>query len=439
MSDTIVALASGGVIKSAVAVVRISGSRVRFALETMCGDVPQARKMCLRYLKSSDGEILDQALVVFFPAPFSFTGEDCAELHVHGSRAVIQGIIAYVLTLDGVRLAQAGEFTQRAFHNNKLDLAQVEGLADVIDAETNAQKRQALKQLEGALGKKALTWRHLLISALAQFEAHIDFSDEGDVPASLYASITQNIDRLIAELEKHLHARAYGQKVREGFVVALLGPPNSGKSSLINALSQKDVSIVSPFPGTTRDTIEVQCDVHGLPVIFIDTAGLRETSDPIEQIGIERARIKAKNADLQIWLSPVDAAVITPDELDSDTLLTINSKSDMLKKGDQLKSHEIYISSHHPDTIDSLSKLIHHRFSQFELAESGVIIRERHYIACQECVVALKRCLLHLPFQHDELAAEDLRLAIRALSSLIGVVDVDAVLDQLFSSFCIGK
>jgi tRNA modification GTPase len=444
MYDTIVALASGGAVKSAVAVIRMSGSRVRFTLETICGHVPPARVMALSKLKSVDGEILDHALVVYFPAPHSFTGEESAEFHIHGGKAIIARVLSTLATLEGVRFARAGEFTQRAFANNKFNLAQVEGLADLIEAETEAQRKQGLRQLEGILGKKALAWRKNLLSALMYLEAHLDFSDEGDVPTHVHEEVNRCVDVVCADLSIHMRAAVVGEKIRDGFIVTLLGPPNAGKSSLMNALVRREVALVSPYAGTTRDCIEVSCDLEGFLVTFIDTAGLRETSDPIEELGIERTRLKAEQSDLQVWLSPSDAPALPDHDLEGDHLIVVQSKSDLMPSSlllsDIITTDPIcHFSVHVPETIDSLAKLIHMRLDSGVCAESGILTRERHRIACGHALLSLERVKKSLLQGQEELASEDIRLAVRHLDFLIGSVGVEDILDQLFSSFCIGK
>jgi tRNA modification GTPase len=439
MNDTIVALASGGLAKSAVAVIRMSGPRVRFVFETVAKRIPPARMMHLTNLISCDGDLLDQALVVFFPSPHSFSGEDCAEFHIHGGKAVIARVMSALLDFDNVRLAHPGEFTQRAFHNGKLNLAQVEGLADLIDAETQAQSQQALRQLEGALGEKVKIWRQSLISALTYLEAHLDFSDEGDVPQNVYEDIRSEISRLCIDLQMHVSTSHFNEKIREGFVVTLLGPPNAGKSSLINALAKRDVAIVSPYAGTTRDALEVYCDLEGLPVTFIDTAGLRKTDDPVELMGVAKSRLKASQADIQIWLSPADDPTLPDEACDPNKLMIFESKSDLNHDYHSSDETPLKFTIHDAKSIDSFAKLITNRLKNFAAPEVGLLTRERHRIACKECLDILQRFQSNLGDQYDELCAEDLRLAMRKLGSLIGIVDVEDVLDQLFSSFCIGK
>jgi tRNA modification GTPase len=444
MNDTIVALASCGLSKSAVAVIRVSGPHVRFILESLCRSVPAPRVMKFVKLRTTDGDALDHALVVFFPCPHSFTGEDCAEFHVHGGKAIVARLLSTLSHFQGVRLAKPGEFTQRAFIHGKLNLAQVEGLADVLDAETESQRKQALRQLDGVLGHKAAEWRQKLISALSYLEAHLDFSDEGDVPTHVHDEVNVCVIDVMLDLDAHIQAASYGEKIRDGYIVAILGPPNAGKSSLMNALVRRDVSLVSPFAGTTRDSIEVTCDLYGLPVTFIDTAGLRETEDPIESLGISRTRAKALQADLQLWLTPVDEPSEPDCDFVSPHLIKVFSKRDLIPKDKCASSFDLndqflYISIHDPETIDSLAKLIYNRLDRQCFPESGILTRERHTRSCVDAHTALSRVNVAMTSAQEELAVEDIRIAVRCLGSLIGTVGVEDILDRLFSSFCIGK
>src|SRR6478672_10815159 len=302
--DTIFALSSGRP-PAAIAVVRISGPRARVALEQLIGRVPQPRRASLpRVRDPKTGAIIDEALALWFPAPNSETGEDMAELQVHGGRAVIAAVLAALAKVAGLRHAEAGEFTRRAFENGRMDLTAVEGLADLVAAETEAQRRQALLQLKGLLGERAETWRQRLIEALALVEAGIDFSDEDDVPAGLTARALELIRPLADEISKAMAGQ--GERLREGLRVAIAGPPNAGKSTLFNRLARRDAAIVSPYPGTTRDVLEIHLDLDGYPVTVLDTAGIRPSDDPIEREGVRRATEQARNADLVLWIS--DAA-----------------------------------------------------------------------------------------------------------------------------------
>src|SRR5262245_47578949 len=303
--QTIFALSSGRP-PSALAGVRMSGPEAGAALEILAGRMPVPRTATRALLKASDGQPLDDSVVLWFPGPASATGEDVAEFHVHGGRAVLTSLFAALSAMKNVRPAEPGEFTRRAFENGKLDLTEAEGLDDLIHADTDRQRRQALRQLQGLLGERARDWRERIIEASALIEAGIDFSDEGDVPTELIAPALTRIEALHDEIAQVLAAQGKAERLRDGLVVAIAGPPNVGKSTLINQLARREVAIVSPHAGTTRDVIEVQLDLDGYPVTVIDTAGIRETDDPVEQEGVRRARARAADADLVLWLSDSD-------------------------------------------------------------------------------------------------------------------------------------
>ncbi|TCR68943.1 tRNA uridine-5-carboxymethylaminomethyl(34) synthesis GTPase MnmE [Bosea sp. BK604] len=429
---TIVAVSSGNG-RAGVAVVRVSGSRVRFVLETFAGLVPTPRHATLRHVRDGSGEIIDTALVLFFPAPASFTGEDVAEFHVHGSRAVLAALLAALTALPGIRLAEAGEFTRRAFEAGKLDLAAVEGLADLIDSETEWQRRQALRQMEGSLGRASEAWRERLIKAMALLEAEIDFSDEGDVSGPLIGEAVGDVSDVLAGLNAALGSFRMGERVRDGFVVVLAGPPNAGKSSLLNALARRDVAIVSAQPGTTRDIIEVRLDLAGFPVVLVDTAGLRESADPIEAEGVRRALALAEKADLVLRLRSIDSS---PNRIGlSHRDLALATKADLPGRSEP---DELVVSARTGEGLDALLKAISERLGGLSSPEPALLTRERQRIAVADAVAALKRVV---SARHDqaELLAEDIRIAVRALERLVGRVDVEDVLDKLFSGFCIGK
>src|SRR3954470_18544635 len=298
---TIFALSSGRP-PSALAVVRVSGPCASLELTTLAGKLPAPRRASRRLLHDGAGQPIDDSVVLWFRGPASATGEDVAQFHVHGGRAVLAALFAAISAIQNMRAAEPGEFTRRAFENGKLDLTEAEGLDDLIHADTDRQRRQALRQLKGLLGDKARRWREQIIEASALIEAGLDFSDEADVPAELLAPALAKIETLLAEIEEVLAAQARSERLREGLVVAIAGPVNVGKSTLINQLARREVAIVSPLAGTTRDIIEVQLDLDGYPVTVIDTAGIRESDDPVEQEGVRRARVRAGEADLVLWL-----------------------------------------------------------------------------------------------------------------------------------------
>lgn len=429
---TIVALSSAAG-RAGVAVVRLSGSKVRFVLETILGTVPKPRLARLSAMRDSDGEVIDQGLALYFPGPASFTGEDVAEFQVHGSRAVLSRLLATLTALPGLRLAEPGEFTRRAFEAGKLDLAAVEGLADLIDSETEWQRRQALRQMEGALGIAAAEWRAALIKAMMLLEAEIDFADEGDVSGPLIAEAVGIARTVLPSLQSALGSFRSGERVREGFVVVLAGPPNAGKSSLLNALARRDVAIVSPIAGTTRDAIEVRLDLDGIPVLLVDTAGLRESADEIEAEGVRRALQRVADADLTLNLRAIDSDPVSlPAGASS---LAIVTKTDL--PGERLPG-EIGVSVRSGEGLDELMAIIGTRLRAMASPEPALLTRERQRIAVGEAVAAILRAEA-LDHGQPELIAEELRLAARALERLVGRIDVEDVLDSLFSGFCIGK
>jgi tRNA modification GTPase len=434
-NDTIFAIASGFG-RAAIAVIRISGPRTRTILETLAGGIPHPRRLALRHLREpGSGAVLDEALIAWMPAPNSFTGEDQAELHIHGGAAVRGAVLRVLGSIEGCRAAGPGEFTRRAFVNGRMDLSRVEGLADLIDAETEAQRRQALRQLEGALGALVEDWRARLIDALALLEAALDFSDEGDVPAHLESEAAAVLRDLASEIGQSLADGRRGERLREGFIVVLAGPPNAGKSTLLNALARRDVAIVSDIPGTTRDAIEVRCDLGGLPVTFVDTAGLRDSDDPVEQAGMARTRAHLGAADLTLWLvAPDVGGEGAPDG--AGPVLKVATKADLsfLRDGTDLAVSAV--------TGSGLSALLDRIEQKAEAAlgqGDAVITRERHRAALTRAAEALTRAGTALQAGRTELAAEDARLALRAIGEITGRVDVEQVLDRLFAAFCIGK
>jgi len=432
--DTIFATASGHG-RAAVCLIRISGPESRTVLERMTERMPEPRRAVVRTLKDpTTGEPLDQALVLWMPGPGSFTGEDQAELQIHGGLATRAAVLRALGGIDNCRPAEAGEFTRRAFLNGRMDLAQVEGLADIIDAETEAQRRQAMLQLGGRLGNAAENWRESVLQVLALLEASLDFSDEGDVPEDLEQEILGMIDRVRGEIGGAMANRS-GERLREGLTVVLAGPPNAGKSTLLNALARRDVAIVSPVAGTTRDVIEVHCDLGGLPVIIVDTAGLRESGDMIEQEGVSRARARAQDADLVLWLVPPEGGESEPPQ--AQRLLRVGTKSDLNRVRHDC---DLTIAAATGEGLPELIARLEEEASALMGQGDAILTRERHRKALERAHAALERARAMLVGHGPlELAAEEVRLAARAIGEITGRVDVEDVLDRLFSSFCIGK
>ena len=441
--DTIYALSSAPG-RAGVAVFRLSGPGARQALERLAGALPAPRRASLRVLRHPEGAEIDRGLVLWLPGPESFTGEDMAELQVHGSRAVAAALAEALGRLKGFRLAEPGEFSRRAFENGRLDLTEAEGLADLIDAETEAQRRQAVAQMEGAAGRLYDGWRARLMRALAHLEAELDFSDEGDVPGSLRQEVLAEAAALEKEIVRHLADGRRGERLREGVRVVIAGPPNAGKSTLMNALAQRDVAIVSARAGTTRDVIEVHLDLAGFPVILTDTAGLREAGDEIEEEGVRRAKRALERADLLLWLDPMGGEPVAPPRLEGQILVHVRSKCDLATDSAPVRSGEsaeLAISVPRDWGIDALIERIAE--AARDLCGSGeepAISRARHRAALEECAAALSRFAQGARAgTSTELLAEELRLASRALGRLTGRVDVEDLLAVIFADFCIGK
>jgi tRNA modification GTPase len=485
--DTIFALSSGRP-PAAIAVIRISGPRAGAALEALAGHIPKPRQAALAIVRDAAGVEVDQALVLWFPGPNSETGEDTAELQLHGGRAVIVAVLASLGQIEGLRPAAAGEFTRRAFENGKLDLTAVEGLADLVMAETQAQRAQALRQLRGLLGNRAEDWRQRLIAALALIEARIDFSDEGDVRNSaqgdLLSPALAKVRDLADEIRAVLADGNRGERLRDGMAVAIAGPPNAGKSTLLNRLARREAAIVSPFAGTTRDVIEVHLELDGYPVTLLDTAGIHDTDDPVEMEGVRRARERAAEADLVLWL--VDASESSPpsppanpgqmiwilrtkadlsgernestsnnneSESDNRSLFSINppviTPSRQSNEEQFIYNEYSYISRETPVLaisamtgagIGALTTALVAQAQQcLGSTEPALVTRERHRAALRATVEALERAMSGRLRTQDDLLAEELHVAARALGKLTGRVDVEDVLDVIFRDFCVGK
>lgn len=415
--------------KAGVAVIRISGPRAWEAVEYLAGSLPKPRHAGLRRLRLAD-DMLDEAVVLCFETGASFTGELVAELQLHGAVATVAAVLAALAKLPGLRLAEAGEFTRRALENGKLDLAQVEGLADLIEAETEAQRKQALAVLSGSVGALVDGWRAKLVRAAALIEATIDFADE-DVPVDVTPEVGELVAAVLAEITREVGRVGAAERVREGFEVAIVGRPNAGKSTLLNALAGREAAITSEIAGTTRDVIEVRMDLGGLAVTLLDTAGLRETEDVIESIGVGRALERASRADLRVFLlDGADVPLIVPQGED----LVVHGKADV-SAGEGLR-----VSGKTGEGIDQLILAITERLES-RASGAGVMTRERHRHAMERAKVSLELAQNEVLRGSDraELAAEHLRSAARALEALVGRVDVENLLDEIFSSFCIGK
>jgi tRNA modification GTPase len=449
--DTIFAPASGAG-RAAVAVVRISGPGAAAAVREMTGgELPEPRRARLAELRDpANGEALDKGIALWFPGPASFTGEDMAELHLHGGHAVIAAITQALAARPGVRPAEPGEFSRRAFLNGKLDLTEAEGLADLVNAETEAQRRQALRQMEGALGRLYEGWRETLVGALAHLEADIDFPDE-DLPDAVAARVRPQILRIKHEITQHLADNRRGERLRDGLYIAIVGPPNVGKSSLLNALARRDAAIVAATAGTTRDVIEVHLDLGGLPVIVADTAGLRGALDAIEDEGVRRARARAAAADLRIAMveatrwPEIDSEVAPA--IDGDALLVVNkidlrrphpavAAAALAPRPARAVAVSVRTGEGMAELLAALAAQVAERVGALGPGTAPALTRARHRAALEDCVAALER------FEGAalaELAAEDVRLAARALGRITGRVDVEEILDVIFRDFCIGK
>jgi tRNA modification GTPase len=423
--------------RAGIAVIRVSGPDAKRAVMRLTGDAPPSPKQAvLKAFRDERGEIIDRGLLLWFEAPASFSGEDIAEFHVHGGRAIVDAMLAALAAIEGLRPAEAGEFTRRAVENGKLDLTQAEALADLIDAQTEAQRKQALGQYEGALAALYEGWRERLIRAVALTEAVLDFPDE-EVPEDVPNTVREIVVSLLAEIRAHLDDHRRGEILRDGVNLTVFGKPNSGKSSLLNALAQRDVAIVSEIAGTTRDVIEVRLDLGGYPVIVSDTAGLRESEDPIEQEGVRRAIERAKSADIALLLvdaSDPEPIAGLPSDVGEILDLVVWNKMDIGAP----RLGGIPISAKTGAGIpDLLAKIAELSGKILDLKENSVpLTRARHRAHLEDTVAALVRSQ---KVPDRELLGEDLRLALRSLGRITGRVDVEDILDVVFREFCIGK
>jgi tRNA modification GTPase len=427
--DTIFALATAQG-KAGVSIVRISGPDAENALNALSSPAVPVGRPSVRALVGRDGTHIDEAMVLRFAKPHSFTGEDVVELHVHGSIAVVQAVLRELSAIENLRHADAGEFTRRALENNHLDISKVEGLADLIDSETEAQRTQALRVLSGELGNLTNYWREKLVRAASLIEATIDFADE-DVPVDVSDEVIDIIGEIRDSITKEINGSVIAERVRSGFEVAIVGAPNLGKSTLLNALAGREAAITSEIAGTTRDVIEVRMDLGGVPVTLLDTAGIRETSDVVEGIGVSRALDRAAEADAIVYLYD-DTSQLAAFEGD-ETVIRLRAKDDV---GDYSDG----ISGHTGNGIEDLVQQLTQRFGDMT-RDIGIATRERHRIAMQEALVHLlnaESIVQQGPEMYD-IGAEELRISCRVLDTLIGRVDVESLLDEIFSSFCIGK
>lgn len=436
-ADTIFALSSGNP-PAGIAVIRMSGRGTAQALRQMTGSLPVPRQAVLATIRTAEGTAIDHGLVLHFPGPASFTGEDCAELHLHGSRAVVRAALAALADRPGFRLAEPGEFTRRALAHGKLDLIEAEALADLIASETEAQRSVAVANSRGGHTSLYASWRARIVGVQAALEAAIDFSDEGDVPAEVASGAAAAMREIASELGRHVAGYRHSELVREGFRVVVAGPPNAGKSSLINVLARRDVAIVAPEPGTTRDLVEIALDIGGMKVVVTDTAGLREGAGSVEAEGIRRARRAMEDAHLVLWLGEVGIAETDTPPNPAVRVIRVGTKTD-LHPDVRTSGWDIAISARTGAGLERLIDVVKEQFAAMMDAPMPTApFNERHVFEINRAIDALHRATV--PGMVDaELLAEELRLAARALGRLIGDIDVEQILDVVFARFCIGK
>ena len=423
-------------LKAGISVIRISGTATIECLKILgFKGAPQHQKVSLQKIRDpKTSELIDEVLISFFQSPHSFTGEDVAEISIHASPFIARKVFAILLEQKNCRFAEAGEFSKRAFLNNKLDLVQAEAIPDLISAETAAQHRQALQQLEGSLGKIYEDWRFRLIEISAMIEAAIDFPDE-DLPENITNQVEASVKKLSREITEHLDDKKIGEKIKEGLNLAIIGAPNVGKSSLINFLAQSEVAIVSEIAGTTRDVVETHLSISGVAVKISDTAGLRETTDKIEAEGIRRALKKAQDADLKIFLIDAANPILRPDLIDENTLVVVN-KIDSAALAKDFSDYLCISLTNNTNTYQLLEKLAEKISEMIPVQNSPMITQERYRVALKNCVENLKNFSLD---KNIELASEDLRMTARELGKITGKIDIENLLDVIFSRFCIGK
>lgn len=435
--DTIFALSSGR-LPAGIAVVRISGPHAQPALLATIGKVPPPRMARYCIVRDADGEELDRGLALFFPGPNSETGEDIAELHLHGGKAIVAAVLKALGQVEGLRHAEAGEFTRRAFLNGKIDLMTVEALGELVSAETEAQRRFAQATTRGRQAELYASWRQRLLHARAMIEAELDFADEADVPGSVASTIWADMRSLAGEMVEHLAGFHSAEIIRDGFQVVILGAPNAGKSSLLNAIAKRDVAIVSEEAGTTRDLVEVAIDLKGLKVILTDTAGIREQAGKVEQMGIERARARARSADLLLLLTPADGPVETVSHESEAPVVEVRSKVDLMPEARE--SQHMAVSARTGAGIAELLDEIWRRAESAAGSVTDVIPSQaRHVNLIHVALGAIERALDGRNLRFLEENAEEFRQAADALGRIAGRIDVEDLLDAVFSHFCIGK
>lgn len=436
-NDTIFALSSGG-LPSGVAVIRVSGPLCIPALEVLVGKVPATREATLCSIRNRNGDLLDQGLVLYFRGPASFTGEDCVEFQVHGGRATVRAILNVLSEMPGLRAAEAGEFSRRAFHNGKLDLVEIEGLADIVAAQTEMQRRLAMEHAAGGVSKLYDDWTRRLTHARAMIEAELDFADEEDVPGSVGSTIRADLAQLREEIRLHLDGARTGEIIRDGLKVVITGAPNVGKSSLLNYLAKRDVAIVTDIPGTTRDIVSVNLDLDGYAVTIMDTAGIRETDEIVEQEGIRRARAALAEADLILDLvEATDTSKEGAPLVNDVPTIRVGTKSDIA--GRPVPDCELVISTTTGAGVSDLLDIVRTYLPNLTGASAfSVPSRDRHNQALREAENAIAAALL-LDQSALELQAESLRRAANEIGRITGRVDVESLLDVIFSEFCIGK
>jgi len=442
---TIYALSSGPGI-SGVAVVRVSGKETAEVVKKLTGEeLPSPRVATLKKFNKIDtSELIDEGVIIWFPGPNSYTGEDLAEFHVHGSRAVVSALHSSISKIKNCRLAEPGEFTKIAFQNGKINLLKAESIADLVSSETEIQRKQAIKIMSGESSDQFNSWREKLLKILSHVEAKIDFPDE-DLPKDILSEIQKTSDQVSSEIEKILDDQKVGERIREGFKIAIVGPINAGKSSLLNYLSKRDVAIVSEIAGTTRDVIETHLNLDGYPVVVSDTAGIRESKNEIEKKGIKLALNRAEDADLKLVIidvKNVDFTDVFKDLVKKNAILVVN-KSDLLngKLNEQIKNYDhVLISIKNNSNLDKLISKIKNKLENKFVSHGDILItRERHRQHLEQCITHLKNFKNKNGSEEFDKAAEDLRLATRHLGMIVGKVDVEEILGSIFNDFCIGK